>query len=60
LYNHGTALSKDLQFLADLKYPEISVEYQPPTINVSDISVIPSQLLKINYPIIFRGEKEYS
>jgi len=38
---------KTWQSLADFKYPESSVEYQPTTINVADLSRIPPQLLKI-------------
>jgi len=45
---------KTWQSLADFKYPESSVEYKPPTINVADLSGIPPQLLKIYYPINFR------
>jgi hypothetical protein len=45
---------KTWQSLADFKYPESSVEYQPPTINAADLSGIPPQLLKIYYPINFR------
>ena len=39
---------KTWQSLADFKYPESSVEYKPPTINVADLSGIPPQLLKIH------------
>jgi len=48
---------KTWQSLANFKYPESSVEYQPPTINVADLSGIPPQLLKIYYPIKFQKKK---
>ena len=46
------------QYLADFKYPESSVEYQAPIIKISDLSGTPSNLLKIYYPINFRGGEE--
>jgi hypothetical protein len=48
---------KTWQPLADFKYPECAVGYQPPIINVSDLSGTPPQLLKIYYPINFRNKE---